>query len=126
MKLNRRHLRKLIESVILESTGPGRAVHKRREAKQVSNKDKARAEKVKSQISKADWNAGYKVKVSKQDDPTVGGAGSANSKNKHTYGVEVSGFSQQKEADDFAKIIKSKLGVKAVSIDDKTVMVDPA
>lgn len=122
MKLSRRHLRRLIESVVLEANNPA---FRRKQAKLVRNKDKAKAEKVKSQISKADWNAGYEVEVSKQDDPTIGGAGSGGATNPYLYGVAISGFSQQKEADNFATIVKDKLSVKAVSVNDKTVMVDP-
>jgi hypothetical protein len=125
MKLNRKHLRRLIESVILEASTPG---YRRNATRRVWNKDKAKAEKVKSQIEKASWNSGYKVKVVKADDPRIGGAGSGGATNRYTYGVEISGFSQQKEADNFATIVKDKTGFKATSIkpDGKAVMVDPS
>ena len=125
MKLNRNQIRRLIETVILEASTPG---YRRSAARRVRNKDKDKAEKVKKQIDGASWNSGYKVKVVKADDLAIGGAGSASAKNKHTYGVEISGFSQQKEADNFATIVKDKTGFKATSIkpNGKAVMVDPA
>ena len=136
MKLNRKQLRKLIESVVIESTGPGRSSFHRKLFSRIENKDKSKAEKVMYQISGADWNAGYDVEIIVQDEKASGVAELTpvgKFINKFTpgsdtkYGLQISGFSQQKEANNFAEIIRNKLDIKAVSLKGtKAIIVDPA
>ena len=136
MKLNRKQLRYLIESALIEASGPNRSTFHRRLASKIENKDKSKAEKVMYQISGADWNSGYDVEIVVQDEKATGVAkltpiglfinkfapGSGTK-----YGVKISGFSQQKEANNFAEIVRNELGIKAVSLKDvMTVIVDPA
>ena len=136
MKLSRRKLRTLIESVIAESTASGRKAFHKSEVSKVTNKDKYEAEKIMNQIKGADWNAGYEVDLIMQDERATGLAaltpiGQATNKllpgAETKYGVQITGFSSQDEADDFSEIVRRKIDRRAVSIkDEKTVIVDPA
>lgn len=136
MKLSRRKLRSLIESVIAESTSSGRASFQKSQAKKISNKDKGEAEKIMHQIKGADWNAGYEVEIVTQDESAtgvakltpIGQAINTFTPGRGTkYGIQITGFSQQKEADQFAEIVRQKLNIRAVSIKgEMLVIVDPA
>lgn len=136
MKISRRKLRTLIESVMAESTGSGRKSFHRSQAKKISNKDKNKAEKIMHQIEGADWNAGYEVEIVMQDERATG-PGSLTPIGQAVnfiapgpdtkYGVQITGFSQQKEADQFAEVVRQKLNIRAVSISDSMlVIVDPS
>lgn len=136
MKLSRNSLRALIDSVITESTASGRKSFARSQVKKVHNKDMNKAEKVMNKIKGADWNAGYEAEVVAQDEAATGIAaltpvGQAINKflpsDDTKYGVMVTGFSQQDEADDFSEIIRRELNVLAISLkDEKSIIVDPA
>ena len=89
-----------------------------------------------NQIKGADWNAGYEVEMVMQDERATGLAtltpvGRAINKfapgPDTKYGIQITGFSTQKEADHFAEIVRQKLNIRAVSIKgDMLVIVDPA
>ena len=143
MRLSRKKLRALIESVIAEEVKPtraglNRAAYHRRVAKEIDNKDKAKAEKIMNQIKGADWNAGYEVEIVVQDKridtknplilTPIGHAINKFAPGPDTkYGIQITGFSTQKEADQFAEIVRQKLNIRAVSIKgEMLVIVDPA